>query len=57
MQQNLRHEQQGRRDFIGDGFPRVIVTRIQRQQGVMRGRIAQIKLVRADGIAFHAEAE
>ena len=57
VQQDLRDEHQHRADLVGDGFGRVVVAGVERVEHPARQRVAEIELVRADGVALDAEAE
>ena len=57
VQQDLRHEHQHRADLVGDRLGRVIVAGVERVEQLARERVAEIELVRADGVALDAEAE
>ncbi len=57
MEKKMGDIQKHGTDFVGDGLGRMKMPRIQTKADFPGGRIAHIELVRADGIAFHADPE
>ena len=57
VQQDLRHERQDRADLVGDGLGRMVVAGVEREEHSARQRVAEVELVRADGVALDADAE
>ena len=57
VQQDLRQEHQHRADLVGDRFGRMVVAGVERVEHLARHRVAEIELVRSDGVALAADAE
>ena len=57
VQQDLRQEDEHRADLVGDRLGRMVVPGVERVEHAPRQRVAEIELVRANGVALEAEAE
>ncbi len=57
VQQHLVHEGQHRRELVRDRFGGMEVPAIQAQEDIIGNGITQVELVRANDVAFRAEAE
>ncbi len=57
MQQELRHELQHRRYFVGQALGGVKVPGVQAEQLLPGRGVAHVELVRADDVGFGADAE